>query len=91
MAKGYPGGRGTSPSIEATIDIDLTIIDTKYQKSIWTGKIENLQKIGPNKGIFTGTDKIFSFLNTAFADAIKDAWLDHGMQNSLRSLNEKIR
>ena len=59
---GYPGGRGTSPSIEATIDIDLTIIDTKNRRTIWTGKVENYQKIGPNKGIFTGTNKIFWLL-----------------------------
>ena len=58
---GYPGGHRTSPSIEATIDINLRIIDTKYQRTIWTGKIENYQKIGPNRGIFTSTNKIFSF------------------------------
>jgi hypothetical protein len=86
---GYPGGRGTSPSIEATIVIDLTIIDTKYQRTIWTGKIENYQEIGPNKGIFTGTNKIFLFLNTVFARAMEKAWIDDGMLNALRSLDSK--
>lgn len=89
LAKGYPGGRGASPSIEATIDIDLTIVDTKFQKTIWTGKIENYRKIGPNKGIFTGTDKIFLFLNAVFSNAIKKAWIDHGMRNGFRSLDNK--
>ena len=86
---GYPGGRGTSPSMEATIDIDLTIIDTKNQRTIWTGKIENYQKIGPNKGIFTGTNKIFLFLNTVFSDAIEKAWIEYGMLNALRALDKK--
>jgi hypothetical protein len=82
---GYPGGPGTSPSIEATIDIDLTIIDTKNRRTIWTGKIENYRKIGPNKGIFTGTNIIFLFLNTVFSDAIEKAWIEYGMLGSLRS------
>ena len=86
---GYPGGPGVSPSIEATIDIDFRINDTKYQRTIWTGKIENYQKIGPNKGIFTGTNKIFLFLNTVFSDAIEKAWIDYGMLNALRSLDNK--
>jgi hypothetical protein len=86
---GYPGGRGTSPSIKATIDIDLTIIDTKYHRTIWSGKIENDQKIGPNKGIFTGTNKIFLFLNTVFSNAIEKAWIDYGKLNALRSLDKK--
>ena len=86
---GYPGGRGTSPSMEATIDIDLTIIDTKNQRTIWTGKIENYQKIGPNKGIFTGTNKIFLFLNTVFSDAVEQAWIEYGMLNALRALDKK--
>ena len=43
------------------IGIDLTIIDMKYHRPISTGRIENYRKIGPNKGIFTGTDKIFLF------------------------------
>lgn len=87
--KGYSGGRGVPPSIEATIDIDLTIIDTKYQRTIWTGKIENYQKIGPNKGIFTSTNKIFLFLNTVFSNAIEKAWIDYGMLNALRNLDKK--
>ena len=86
---GYPGGRGTSPSIIATIDIDLTIIDTIYQRTIWAGKIENYQKIGPNKDIFTGTHKIFLFLNSVFSNAIEKAWIDYGMLNALRSLDKK--
>ena len=86
---GYPGGRGNSTSIIATIDIDLTIIDTKCQRTIWTGKIENYQKIGPNKGIFTGTNKIFLFLNTVFSNAIEKAWIDYGMLNALRALDKK--
>ena len=86
---GYPGGRGTSPNIEATIDIDLTIIDIKFQRTIWSGKIKNNQKIGPNKGIFTGTNKIFSFLNTVFSDAINNAWIDQGMLDGLKSLDKK--
>jgi hypothetical protein len=86
---GYPGGPGASPSIVATIDIDLTIIDAKYQRTIWTGKIENYQKIGPNKGIFTSTNKIFLFLNAVFSDAIEKAWIDYGMLNALRSIDAK--
>ena len=85
---GYPGGRGASPSIVATIDIDLRIIDTKYQRTIWTGKIENYQKIGSNKGIFTGTNKIFLFLNSVFSNAIEKAWIDYDMLNVLRSLDK---
>ena len=87
---GYPGARGTSPSIIATIDIDLTIIDTKYQRTIWTGKIENYQEIGPNKGIFTSKNKIFLFLNTVFSNAIEKAWIDYGMLNALRSLDKSL-
>jgi hypothetical protein len=87
---GYPGGPGTSPSIKATIDIDLTIIDTKSQKTIWTGKIESNRKIGPNKGIFTGKKKIFLFLNTVFSDAIEKAWNDYGMLNALSGLEKNL-
>ncbi len=86
---GYPAWTGTPPSIDALIDIDLTIIDTKYQRTIWTGKIENYRKIGPNRGIFTGTNKIFLFLNTVFSNAIEKAWIDYGMLNALRSLDKK--
>ncbi len=89
FAKGYPGGRGTSPSLEVDIEIDLTIIDTKFQKTIWTGKIEYFGKMGPNKGIFTRTNRIFSFLNTALSDAIERAWIDYGMSNALKNLNKK--
>jgi hypothetical protein len=85
---GYPGGRGASPRIVATIDIDLTIIDTKYRQTIWTGKIENDREIGPNKGIFTGTDKIFLFLNTAFSDAIEKACIDNGLLNALSDVDK---
>ena len=86
---GFPGGRGTSPSIEATIDIDLAIIDTKYRKTIWTGRIENNCEIGPNRGIFTGTDKIFLFLNNAFSDALEKAWIQNGMLRALRDLDKR--
>ena len=89
LIKGVPAWRGISPSIIATIDIDLMIIDTKYQRTIWTGKIENYRRIGPNRGIFTGTNKIFLFLNTVFSDAIEKAWIDYGMLNTLRSLDKK--
>ncbi|MBW2412236.1 MAG: hypothetical protein JRF72_20740 [Deltaproteobacteria bacterium] len=86
---GYPGGRGISPSIEATIDIDLSIIDTKYRKTIWTGRIENNCRIGRNAGIFTGTDKIFLFLNKAFSDALEKAWIENGMSSALRDLDKR--
>ena len=85
---GYSGGRGTPPIIEATIDVDLTIIDSKHQRTIWTGKIESHQEIGPNKGIFTGTKKIFLFLNTVFSKAIEKAWIDHGMRAALKSFDK---
>ena len=86
---GYPGGRGASPRIVTTIDIDLTIFDTKYQQTIWAGKIENYREIGPNRGIFTGTDTIFSFLNTVFSDAIEKACIDDGLLNALGNLDKK--
>jgi len=86
---GYPGGPGTSPSIEAIIDIELIIIDTKYHQTIWTGRIENHRKIGRNRGIFTGTHKIFLFLNKAFSDAIEKAWIENGMLNALSAIDKR--
>jgi hypothetical protein len=45
--------------------------------------------MGPNQGLFTGTNKIFLFLNTVFSDAIEKAWIDYGMLNTLSSLDKK--
>jgi hypothetical protein len=73
----------TPPNIEAIIDIDLTIIDTKYQRTVWTGKIEGYQKIGPNRGIFTGASRVFWFFKLVFSDAINKAWIDGGMLKAL--------
>ena len=84
-----PSWRGVSPSIMATIDIDVRITDTKHQRTIWKGKIESYQRMGPNRGIFTGTNKIFLFLNTVFSDSIEKAWVDYGMLNTLKSLDKK--
>ncbi len=89
LIEGVPAWRGSSPSRVATIDIDLMIIDTKYQRTIWTGKIENYRRMGPNQGLFTGTNKIFLFWNTVFSDAIEKAWIDYGMLNTLSSLDKK--
>jgi len=86
-----PAWRGISPSIIATIDIDLMIIDTKHQRTIWTGKIENYRRMGPNKGIFTSANKIFLFFNRVFSDAIEKAWINNGMANALRNLDRKPR
>jgi len=80
---------GLPGSIWVMIDIDLTLIDTKYQRTIWTGKIENYQKIRPNRGIFTSTSKITLSFNTFFSDAIKQAWIDYGMLNALKALDKK--
>jgi hypothetical protein len=66
-----------------------SLIDTKNRRAIRTGKIENYRKIGPNKGIFTGTKKIFLFLNSVFSNAIEKAWIDYGMLNALRSLDKR--
>ncbi len=87
---GYPAWTGTPPKIEAIIDIDLTIIDKKYQRTIWTGKIEGYRNMGPNQGIFTNTNKTFLFFNTVFSDAIQKAWIDHGMLKALESLDKKL-
>ena len=39
--------------------------------------------------IFTSTKKIFLFFNIVFSDAIEKAWIDDGMLNALRSLEDK--
>jgi hypothetical protein len=90
LIEGVPAWGGTPPSMVATIDIDFTIIDIKRQKTIWTGKIENYRRMGRNRGVFTGTNNIFLFLNKVFSDAIEEAWIDHGMLNALRDWT-KIR
>ena len=87
--KGGPAWRGIAPGLVVIIDIDLMIVDTKYQRTIWTGKIETSRRMGENQGIFTFTSKIFSSLNTAFSRAIEKAWIDGGMLKALGSLNEK--
>jgi hypothetical protein len=79
LIEGVPAWGGIPPSMVATIDIDLMIIDTKYKKTIWTGKIENYRRMGRNRCVFTGTNKIYSFLNTVFSDAIEKTWIDYGM------------
>ena len=86
---GYPAWRGIAPSIEAVIDIDLMIVDTKYQRTIWTGKIEGYRKMGKSQGVFTSARKIFSFFNLVFSQALEKAWFDDGMLKALGSLNEK--
>ncbi len=82
-----PAWRGVSPSVFATIDIDLMIVDTKHQRTIWTGKIENYQRMDPkqDRGLFTGANRIFLFLNTVYSNAIEKAWIDNGMLNALRN------
>jgi hypothetical protein len=90
LIEGIPSWGGIPPSMVATIDIDLMLIDVKYQKTIWNGKIENYRRMGRNQGVFTGTDKIFSFLNRVFSDAIEEAWVDSGMLNSLENLDENF-
>ena len=72
------------------ICIDLTIVDKKYHKAISKVRIKNYRKICPNKGIFTGTDKIFLFLNTVFLNVIEKAWIEHVMLNALRGLDKRF-
>jgi len=86
---GYPAWRGIAPSIEAVIDIDVMIVDMKYQRTIWSGKIEGYRKMGKSRGVFTGGGKIFSFFNLVFSRAIEKAWIDDGMLKALADLNEK--
>jgi hypothetical protein len=89
LIEGVPAWGGIPPSMIATIDIDIMIIDTKYQKTIWTGKIENYRRMGGNRGIFTATNKIFSFLNRVFSDAIEKAWIDFGLLDTLKGLDKE--
>ena len=42
---GYPGGRGTAPSIQAKIDIDLTIIDTKIVKPFGRVRLKIIERL----------------------------------------------
>ena len=86
---GSPAWTGIAPGIQAVIDIDVMIVDTKYQRTIWAGKIECYRKMGKNKGVFTGASKIFSFFNLVFSKAIEKAWIDDGMLKALGSLSEK--
>jgi hypothetical protein len=89
LIEGYPSGPGTSPSIVATIDIDLLILDTPTRKSLWKGKIVAYRKMGANRGIFTNTEKIFTFFNDVFSDAVERAWLDGGIRKALEGLDKK--
>ncbi len=86
---GSPAWTGIAPGIQAVIDIDVMIVDMKYQRTIWAGKIKGYRKMGKNKGVFTGARKIFSFFNLVFSRAIEKAWIDDGMLKALGSLNEK--
>jgi hypothetical protein len=70
---GYPAWRGITPGIEAVIDIDLMIMDAKYQRTIWTGKIQNRRKLRPNRGVFTGAKRVFLFFSLVFSSAIEKA------------------
>ena len=87
--KSYPGLRSASLRLEAHVDIDLVIFDKKYQRNIWAGKIVDVQEMPKHKGIFTSTDRIFSFLNTVFSKGISEAWVNRGMLKALESLNKK--
>jgi hypothetical protein len=78
---GYPG-----TSIVAQIEIDVTIVDNKYQKTIWNDNILAYRRMGRNTGVFTGTEKTFSFLNRVFSDAIEYAWFKDGMRSALKGL-----
>ncbi|MFX0199094.1 MAG: tetratricopeptide repeat protein [Candidatus Hodarchaeota archaeon] len=80
---GSPAWRGIEPSILAIINIDVMIIDRKYQRTIWTGKIKAYRKMSKNKGVLTGTSKIISFFNLVFSRAIEEAWIDDGMLKAL--------
>ena len=86
---GSPAWTGIAPGIQAVIDIDVMIVDTKYQRTIWAGKINSYRKMGKHKGVFTGASKIFSFFNLVFSKAIEKAWVDDGMLKALGSLSEK--
>lgn len=85
---GSSAWRGISPRIQAVIDIDVMIIDTKYQRTIWAGKIKVYQNMNKTRGVFTGASKMFLFFNLVFSKAIEKAWIDDGMLKALRSLNE---
>lgn len=86
---GYPAWRGIAPNIEAEIDIDIMIIDRKYQKTVWTGKLEGYRKMSKSKGVFTGASKIFLFFNHVFSSTIEKAWIDDGILKALESLDKK--
>jgi hypothetical protein len=81
---GFPG-IGVPPSIVTQIEIDVTIEDNKSQEIVWNDKIVGYRRIGPNRGVFTGTEKVFMFVNRVFSDAIDDAWIDGGMKNALKA------
>ena len=85
---GYPGGRYSSPSIEAIIDIDVMIQDRRYQRTIWTGKVQDCRKMDSH-GIFTDPSEAFLFFNQVFSRAIEKAWIDDGMFKALGSLDKK--
>jgi len=85
---GYPGGRYSSPSIEAIIDIDVMILDRRYQRTIWTGKVQACRKMDSH-GIFTDASKAFLFFNLVFSRTIEKAWIDDGMFKALESFDKK--
>jgi hypothetical protein len=63
----------------------LLIIHIILQRQLF---IRFIREIGPNKGIFTGTDKIFLFINTVFSDALEKACIDNGLLNALSDLDK---
>jgi hypothetical protein len=85
---GYPGGRYSSPSLEAIIDVDVMIQDRRYQRTIWTGKVQDYRKMDSH-GIFTDASEAFLLFNLVFSRAIEKAWIDDGMSKVLGSLDKK--
>ena len=87
--RSYPGLRSASPTLEATIDIDLVIFDMKYQREVWSGKITSVKKMPKHKGIFTKTDQIFSFLSMVLSDGLNKALIRQGMLKAIINSPER--
>ena len=85
---GYPGGRYSSPSLEAIIDIDVMIQDRRCQRTIWTGKVQDFRKMDSH-GIFTDASEAFLLFNLVFSRAIEKAWIDDSMSKALGSFDKK--
>ena len=71
-------------SAEAEVDFDIKIYDTKLNKVIWSGKIENYELEDPEK-----IPGLTVFLNRILGDAINKAWNKKLMRASFDSLSKE--